>query len=38
VVVVGVNQAQRTGSDAWWRAELQETALATIAKRQKPKN
>ncbi len=38
VVVVGVNQAQRAGSDAWWRAELQEAALATIAKRQKPKN
>jgi hypothetical protein len=38
VVVVGVNQAQRTGSDAWWRADLQEAALATIAKRQKPQN
>jgi hypothetical protein len=38
VVVVGVNQAQRTGSDAWWRADLQEAAVATIAKRQKPRN
>ena len=30
-IIVGVNQAQRVGSDVWWRAELQETALAAAA-------
>jgi len=30
-VIVGVNQAQRVGSDAWWRAELQEAAQAAAA-------
>jgi hypothetical protein len=34
VIVVGVNQAQRVGSDTWWRADLQ--AAATAAAR--PKN
>ncbi len=33
VVVVGVNQAQRAGSDSWWRADLQ--AAATAAARPK---
>ena len=33
VVVVGVNQAQRVGSDTWWRADLQ--AAATAATRPK---
>lgn len=27
-IVIGVNQAQRVGSDAWWRAELQPAAEA----------
>src|SRR2546430_12674362 len=35
VIVVGVNQAQRVGSDAWWRAELQEAAEAAAARRPK---
>ena len=30
-IVAGVNQAQRVGSDAWWRAELGEAAQAAIA-------
>jgi hypothetical protein len=34
-VVVGVNQAQRVNSDAWWRAELQ-PAAEEAAKRKKP--
>jgi hypothetical protein len=29
-VVVGVNQVQRTGSDAWWRADLQAAAQAAV--------
>ena len=36
VIVVGVNQAQRVGSDAWWRAELQSAAEGVAAKRPKP--
>ena len=35
VIVVGVNQAQRVGSDAWWRAELREAAEGVAAKRPK---
>src|SRR3989454_3561187 len=35
VIVVGVNQAQRVGSDAWWRAELQEAAEGAATKRPK---
>ncbi len=27
-IVVGVNQAQKVGSDRWWRAELQDAAVA----------
>jgi len=34
-VVVGINQAQRVDSDAWWRAELQ-SAAEDAAKRKKP--
>src|SRR5438309_4770074 len=34
-VVVGVNQAQKVGSDAWWRADLQEAAAAAVAKHPK---
>lgn len=29
-VVVGVNQAQKVGSDSWWRADLQDAALAAV--------
>lgn len=29
-VVVGVNQAQKVGSDRWWRADLQDAALAAL--------
>src|SRR5262249_3360158 len=35
VIVVGVNQAQRVGSDAWWRADLREAAEGAAAKRAK---
>jgi hypothetical protein len=30
VVVIGINQAQRVGSDAWWRADLQVAAEAAV--------
>jgi hypothetical protein len=33
VIVVGVNQAQRAGSEAWWRADLQTAAEATQGKK-----
>jgi hypothetical protein len=29
VVVVGINQAQKVNSEAWWRADLQAAAEAT---------
>jgi hypothetical protein len=29
-VVIGVNQVQRVGSEAWWRADLQEIAKAAV--------
>jgi hypothetical protein len=35
VIVVGVNQAQRVGSDAWWRADLRDAAVEAAAKRPK---
>jgi hypothetical protein len=35
VIVVGVNQAQRVGTEVWWRAELQTVAEAA-AQRKKP--
>ncbi len=28
IVVVGVNQAQRAGTETWWRGELQDAATA----------
>lgn len=31
-IIVGVNQAQRVGSDAWWRTELQSAAEALVKK------
>jgi hypothetical protein len=30
VIVIGINQAQQTGSDAWWRADLQRAAEAAV--------
>lgn len=33
VIVVGVNQAQRVDSEAWWRADLQTMAEATQPKK-----
>ena len=30
VIVIGINQAQHAGSDAWWRAELQHAAEAAV--------
>jgi hypothetical protein len=33
VIVVGVNQSQRVGSEAWWRADLQAAAQAAAAKK-----
>jgi hypothetical protein len=35
VIVVGVNQAQRVGSDTWWRADL-EAAAAAAARQKNP--
>lgn len=29
-IVIGVNQAQKAGSDVWWRAELRDAAAAAI--------
>ena len=34
-IVIGVNQAQRVNSDAWWRADLQAAAEAAVP-RKKP--
>jgi hypothetical protein len=30
IVVIGINQAQRVGSDAWWRADLRPLAEAAV--------
>jgi hypothetical protein len=30
VIVIGINQAQRAGSESWWRAELQRAAEAAV--------
>jgi hypothetical protein len=30
VIVIGINQVQHTGSDAWWRADLQPAAEAAV--------
>jgi hypothetical protein len=35
VIVVGVNQSQRVGSEVWWRADLQ-TVAESAAQRKKP--
>jgi hypothetical protein len=34
ILVVGVNQAQRPGSDTWWRADLQPAAEAAAKKKE----
>jgi hypothetical protein len=31
LIVIGVNQAQRAGSEAWWRGDLQAAATAAAA-------
>jgi hypothetical protein len=33
VIVIGVNQAQRSNSDAWWRADLQPPAEAAVPRK-----
>ena len=33
IVVIGVNQAQRVNSDAWWRADVQPAAEAAVPRR-----
>jgi hypothetical protein len=33
VIVVGVNQSQRAGSEAWWRADLQAAAQSAVPKK-----
>ena len=33
IIVVGVNQAQKVNSEAWWRAELQPAAEARVPKK-----
>lgn len=35
VIVIGINQAQRVGSDAWWRADLQPAAEAAVPLRKR---
>ena len=33
VIVVGVNQVQRAGSEVWWRADLQAAAQSAASKK-----
>jgi hypothetical protein len=35
VIVIGINQAQRVGSEAWWRADLQPAAEAAVPLRKR---
>jgi hypothetical protein len=35
VIVIGINQAQRVGSDAWWRADLRPAAEAAVPLRKR---
>jgi hypothetical protein len=35
VIVAGVNQAQRVGSEAWWRADVQVAAEAAVPRKKK---
>jgi hypothetical protein len=30
IIVIGINQVQRAGSESWWRAELQRAAEAAV--------
>jgi|SRR5919204_6445051 hypothetical protein len=36
LIVIGVNQAQKVGSDVWWRADLQEAAEAEAKRARSP--
>jgi hypothetical protein len=36
VIVVGINQVQRVGSEAWWRADLQPAAEAAVPLKNAP--
>lgn len=36
IIVVGVNQAQRAATEAWWRGELQQAATAAAAAAARP--
>jgi hypothetical protein len=36
VIVIGINQAQRVGSDAWWRTDLQPAAEAAVPLHKRP--
>jgi hypothetical protein len=33
IIVIGINQAQRVNSDAWWRADLQPAAEAAVPRK-----
>jgi hypothetical protein len=35
VIVIGINQVQRAGSDSWWRADLQPAAEAAVPLRKR---
>jgi hypothetical protein len=35
VIVIGINQVQRAGSDSWWRTELQRAAEAAVPLKKK---
>jgi hypothetical protein len=35
IIVIGINQVQRAGSEAWWRTELQRAAEAAVPLKKK---
>jgi hypothetical protein len=35
IIVIGINQVQRAGSEAWWRADLQPAAEAAVPLKKK---
>jgi hypothetical protein len=35
VIVIGINQAQRSASDPWWREDLQPAAEAAVPVRKR---
>jgi hypothetical protein len=35
VIVIGINQVQRAGSESWWRTELQRAAEAAVPLKKK---